>query len=63
MQENLVELVEDKNARLVYLQLLAPDKTRYMQAELKEVVHPSVAHPKAAAATKEDQATAEVCLA
>jgi hypothetical protein len=57
MQEKLGELVEDKHARLALLQLLAPDKARYLQAELLSVVNPkaeaavpaTVAAPAAAA--------------
>ena len=47
MQENISELVVDKNARLVYLQLLAPNRARYLQAELLSVVNP-VALPSSA---------------
>lgn len=49
MQDNVVDLITDKIARLVYLQLLAPDKARYLQAELLSVVQPTVLHPSAPA--------------
>lgn len=61
LQEHLAELVADNNGRIVYLQLLAPDKARYLQAELKEVVHPKVTQSKASAAPKEDSEKSEVC--
>ena len=61
LQEHLAELVADNNGRIVYLQLLAPDKARYLQAELKEVVYPIVTQSKASGALKEDSDKAEVC--
>lgn len=40
-QEKCKELAEDKNARCIYLQLLAPNCSRYLQPELAEVVNPA----------------------
>ena len=47
LQEKAAELMADKYARLVYLQLLAPDKARYLQTELLEIVNPSMPASKA----------------
>ena len=52
--------MQDKHARLVFLQLLVPDKRRYLQAELLSVVHPVADHasPPATASQHTDNAAA-----
>lgn len=55
LQEKAEELIQDKHARSVVLQLLAPDKPRYLQPELLSVVMPELQ----AAGTSEAKATAE----
>ena len=41
VQEKCKDLIGDKNGRLPYLQLLAPDCSKYLHPELMEVVNPS----------------------
>lgn len=54
-QDKAAELMADKHGRLVFLQLLAPNKARYLQAELLSVVNPTVASPTTAASNSREE--------